>query len=97
MITINFYATLRLYLKLREIQIDSLQEASIWEVLHKAEDIAFEKTSKKFVWKFVEENGQIKQGSMVLINGKNILDTDGLDTLVRDGDTVALFPQAGGG
>jgi len=97
MITINFFATLRLFLKLREIRIDSVQEAPIREILHKAEEIVFEKTAKKFVRKFVDENGQPKQATMILINGKNILDADGLDTPVKDGDTVALFPQAGGG
>jgi molybdopterin synthase sulfur carrier subunit len=97
MITINFYATLRLYLKLREIQIDLVQEAPIHEVLCNIEDAVFEKTAKRFMKKFVDDNGELQPATMILINGKNILDTEGLNTLVRDGDTVALFPQAGGG
>ena len=97
MITVNFFATLRLFLKLREIQIDAVQEAPVRDILRKVEDLVFERTAKKFIGKFVDENGKMKHGTMILINGQNILDTDGLDTLVKDGDTVALFPQAGGG
>ena len=33
----------------------------------------------------------------LLINGKNILNLDGLDTVVRDGDTVSLLPVTAGG
>lgn len=97
MITINFYATLRLFLHLREIRIDLVQEAPIHDVLRNIEDAVFEKTAKKFMKKFVDDKGKLQPATMILINGKNILDTEGLNTLVRDGDTVALFPQAGGG
>ena len=33
----------------------------------------------------------------LLINGKNILNLDGLETVVRDGDTVSLLPVTAGG
>ena len=97
MITINFFTILRLMLKVGEIHIDSIQESPILDILQKAEDIVFEKTSKKFLSKLLDEQGNIKRGTLVLINGRNILDTEGLETIVRDGDTVALFPPGGGG
>jgi len=97
MITVNFFTILRLILKTGEIHIDSIQESPILDVLRKAEDIVFEKTSKKFMFKLLDEDGSIKRGTMILINGRNILDTDGLDSIVKDGDTVALFPPGGGG
>jgi molybdopterin synthase sulfur carrier subunit len=97
MITINFFTILRLMLKTGEIHLDSIQESSILEVLQKAEAIVSEKTSKKFMFKLLDEDGHIKRGTMILINGKNILDTDGLNTIVRDGDALALFPPGGGG
>ena len=97
MITVNFFTILRLFLKIREIHIDSLQEVPILTVLQKAEEIVFEKTSKKFMFKLLDEDGKIKRGTMILINGKNVLDTDGLDTIVSDGDMIALFPPGAGG
>ena len=97
MITVDFFTTLRLFLKTREIEIDSIKESSILDILQKAESIVFEKTSKKFLFKLLDEEGKIKRGTLILINGKNILDTDGLDAIVRNGDTVALFPPGGGG
>ena len=97
MITVNFYTVLRLYLKLREIQIDSIQEAPVLEVLQKSEAIVFEKTSQKFLFKLLDEAGNIQQGTIILINGKNVLDADGLKAIVKDGDTIALFPPGAGG
>lgn len=97
MITVNFFTILRLFLQMRELQLDSIQETPLCEVLQKAEEIVFEKTSKKFMFKLLTEDGNIKSGTMILINGKNIFHTDGLNTVVRDGDTVALFPPGGGG
>lgn len=97
MIAVNFYTTLRLYLKLGEIQVDSIQEAPILEILQKSEVIVVERTSQNFLCKLLDEDGNIKQGTIILINGRNVLDADGLKAIVRDGDTIALFPPGGGG
>ena len=97
MITVNFFTILRLMLKIGEIQIDSIQEAPVLDILHKSEEIVFEKTSQRFLFKLLDEEGKIKRGTLILINGRNVLDTDGLESVVRDGDTVALFPPGGGG
>lgn len=84
-------------LKIGEITINSVSESSILDILQKAEEIVAGKGSKKFLFKLLDEDGGIKRGTLVLINGRNILDTDGLESVVRDGDTVALFPPGGGG
>jgi molybdopterin synthase sulfur carrier subunit len=97
MITVNFFTTLRLMLKIGEIRIDSIQESPIRDILQQVENLVFKKTSKKFLFKLLDEDGNIKPGTLILINGKNVLDTDALDTIVKDGDTVALFPPGGGG
>ena len=33
----------------------------------------------------------------LLVNGKNILGLEGLETVVRDGDTISLLPVTAGG
>lgn len=97
MITVNFFTLLRLFLQIKELQLDSIKESPIRDILRKVEDLVFEKTSKRILFKLLDGNGNIRQGTLILINGKNVLDTEGLDTIVRDGDTVALFPPGGGG
>ncbi len=98
MITINFYTTLRLYLKLKELHIEPAQPVMpILDVLNTVEILVVEQTAKPVLFKLLAEDGSIKRGTLILINGKNILDTNGLDDVVNDGDTVALFPPGGGG
>lgn len=92
MINVNFYTTLRLYLKRKKLKINE-KEISVRELLEKCEA----KTPKKFTQKLIDENGDMKQGTIILINGKNIHHIDKLDTIVTDGDNVALFPPGGGG
>lgn len=97
MITVNFYTLLRLHLKLGEIQLAGIKEAPVGEVLPEIEEIILKKTSKHFLFKLLDDDGEIRQGTIILINGKNVLDRTGLTEIVRDGDTLALFPPGGGG
>ncbi len=97
MITINFYTTLRLMLKCREIEINPSRELSVPELLEQAETVIEEKLSKKFIWKLLEADGTLKRGTIIMINGKNILDSKGLSCTISDGDVIALFPPGGGG
>jgi sulfur-carrier protein len=97
MITVNFYTTLRLMLSTREVTIDCESEMTILEVLNRAEKIIEKSLSKNFIWKLLDEDGRIKLGTIIMINGKNILDSVGLKCMVSSGDTVALFPPGGGG
>lgn len=84
-------------LAVKEIQVEIVKEQSVLELLNQAEAIIIQKTSKRFLWKLLDDQGNIKRGTIILINGKNILDSIGLDCRVKAGDTVALFPPGGGG
>jgi molybdopterin synthase sulfur carrier subunit len=97
MITVKFFTTLRLYLRLHEIQLELTNAPTIGDLLVKIEESVLRKTSLRFMEKLLDEPGSVKMGTMILINGRNILDSDGLETLVHDGDTVSLFPPGGGG
>ncbi|MCP4399329.1 MAG: MoaD/ThiS family protein [bacterium] len=92
MITVNFYTLLRLHLKLGEIQLAGIRETTVAEILPEIEAIILKKTSKRFLFKLLDDEGQIRQGTIILINRKNVLDATGLTEIVRDGDTLALFP-----
>ena len=42
--------------------------------------------------------GTINQNVLVLVNGRNLTNlVDGLDTLLQDGDEIAIFPPLAGG
>lgn len=40
---------------------------------------------------------ELEKGFLILVNGTNILHMKGLDTEIKDGDTVVIFPPVGGG
>jgi MoaD family protein len=42
-------------------------------------------------------DGRLRPGVVVMTNGVSILSLDGLSTVMRDGDTIAVFPLLGGG
>ena len=43
------------------------------------------------------EGEELKPGVVILINGQNVHHLAGLETEVRPGDTVVIFPPGGGG
>ena len=92
MIVINFFAALRDFLKTRQISILA-EEKSVLELLRYCEA----KTSKLFIHKLVDKDGAIVPGSMILVNGRNVMNLQGIQTIVKDGAKVAIFPSAGGG
>ena len=92
MITVNFFTTLRIFLNTNQVIIQAT-EMSVNELLRKSE----EQVSKRFLHKLLNQDGQILPGVMILVNGRNILHLQGVDTIVKGGDVVAIFPPGGGG
>lgn len=92
MITLKFFTTLRILLRISEIHIHE-QVLTIREVL----TIGEKRTGKPFLYKILDPQGGLLTGSIILVNGHNILHLEGLETKLGDGDMVALFPPGGGG
>jgi molybdopterin synthase sulfur carrier subunit len=46
---------------------------------------------------FHKKDRTLKEGTIILVNGKNIFHLQLLDTVVDNGDVVSVFPPAGGG
>ena len=92
MITINFFTTLRLFLNTSQLKINVVA-LSMHDLLRACE----QHTSKPFLHKLLDPQGNLIQGAIVLVNGHHVLHLDGLQTIVKDGDVVALFPPGGGG
>ncbi len=81
-----------MFLGLSEIHLQDLV-GNIEELLEKTES----HTPKPFLHKLLDDQGRLITGSIILVNGHNILHLDGLETKLSDGDQVALFPPGGGG
>ncbi|PIE32087.1 molybdopterin synthase sulfur carrier subunit [candidate division KSB3 bacterium] len=92
MIIVNFFTTLRIYLNSKQLRIQA-DEMSVQELLRYCET----KLSRPFFYKLVDNDGSIRPGAMILVNGQNILHLHELQTIVRNGASVALFPPGGGG
>ncbi|HBT51857.1 MAG TPA: molybdopterin synthase sulfur carrier subunit [Petrotoga sp.] len=43
------------------------------------------------------KDGELKSGTIILLNGRNIRHLQGLDTLVENKDEITIFPPSGGG
>ena len=84
MVRVKFFATLRDITGLREIEVKGV--GNIRELLN----ILYEKFGDKF-------KREIEEKNMILVNGHNILDLEGYDTKIDEGDEVAIFPPVGGG
>jgi molybdopterin synthase sulfur carrier subunit len=92
MINVNFFGTLRIFLKTKQVRI-SIDELSVFELLQQCEA----KVAKPLLSKLVDEEGNIRPGTMILANGQNVLHLQGLHTIVRNGADIAIFPPGGGG
>lgn len=47
--------------------------------------------------KVFTESGKLRGGVNIFVNGRSIRFLDGLNTLLQEGDELALFPPLGGG
>ena len=70
-----------------------IADGTVLELLKKAG----EQIGSNFSPTLIDGSGSLIPGTIILLNGRNVLLLENLDTRVRDGDEVALFPPAGGG
>ena len=50
-----------------------------------------------FTKKLLDDDGGIAPGSIILVNGHNVIHLEGLETEIENKDTVTLFPPSAGG
>ena len=90
--TIKFFATLRISINLRSMELDIDAPVSMRELLF----LACRKAGIDFTDKLLDNN-RIRKGTLLLINGKNVIHMQGLETFIPPGSTVSFFPPSGGG
>ena len=92
-VKVKLFATLRLSLGISSVDIEVDGPKTVEEVLK----ICSEKLGREVSEKLLKKPGELLEGAMVLVNGKNILHREGLKTKVSPGDVVSLFPPLSGG
>ena len=91
-INVQLFATLRLALKRGSVTIETEGPVTVGALI----DLISKEVGEDIRPWLVDENDTIHMGTMILLDGKNMIHLDGLDTLVET-PNVAVFPPAGGG
>ncbi|TFB09013.1 hypothetical protein E3V08_01680 [Candidatus Atribacteria bacterium MT.SAG.1] len=45
----------------------------------------------------MDKSGELLRGTIILVNGKNVLHLEKLNTIVKNGDEIDMFPPGAGG
>jgi len=93
MLKIQFYSLIRILLKQVATEIAWTEGDTVQSVLDKTQA----QIATPFLHKLLNENGIAHTGTIILVNRKNILHLQGLQTPIADGDVLAFFPPGAGG
>ena len=91
-ITVKIYATLRLRLGLSEVEIIVDNPLTMLQLL----EMVNRKVEDNIIPDLITDN-QIITGTMLLIDGKNVLHAQKLDTIIDKECEVSVFPPVAGG
>ena len=93
MIKIEFYSLLRLLLKQERMDLPAVKDEKIEQLLHRTQG----QVKTPFLHKLIDDQGEMIPGTIIMVNRRNILHLDKLDTAINDNDTIAFFPPGAGG
>lgn len=89
-VRIEFFATLRESTGTSSLELDCV--GTVGEII----GVLTERFGQTFR-DAVMEGGRIKDMVKILVNGRDVRELRGLETVVRDGDCVSIFPPVAGG
>ena len=93
MVRIEFYSLLRLLLKQEKLELQAVTDETIDQLLQRVQ----KQLPTPFLHKLLDEQGELIPGTIIMVNRRNILHLDKLETKVNDEDTIAFFPPGAGG
>lgn len=92
-VKVRFFTVLRELTGKRESVLDFPKVVTVGELIEHLAEIH----GQKFRSYVYDSKGKIKEHLQFLVNGYNIDAMNGLETMLKDGDTVAIIPPIGGG
>ncbi|MFN2340422.1 MAG: MoaD family protein [Halanaerobium sp.] len=90
---VKFYSLFKINLKSPGIEYELEEQIDISKLIKKLD----QDFDGYFTQKLLEEDGSISAGSIILVNGHNVIHLQGLQTKIDNQDTVTLFPPSAGG
>lgn len=93
MIKIEFYSLLRLMLQQEQLQLAAVEGETLSQLLLRVQ----RRVQTSFLHKLVDDRDELIPGTMILLNRRNVLHLNGLETVINDGDIIAFFPPGAGG
>lgn len=91
-LTVKLFATLRIQLGVAELKFELDKPIAIIELIN----LISEKVGTDISVKLIEGD-KIKIGTIILIDGKNVIHMNGLDTVIENDSLISVFPPAAGG
>lgn len=89
---VKFFATLRPVVGAKEAEVEVEAGDTVRNVLEKL-IAAYPGLGERIL----DDDANLRSSINVLVNGRSVRFLDGLNTIIRDGDRLALFPPIGGG
>ncbi len=90
---IKFFTLFKLYFGKDFIVVSfNKKPVKLYELIEEGAKIAGEELKTKLI-----EGRKLKRGAMILVNGKNVLHLNELDTELYPEDDIVFFPPGGGG
>ncbi len=93
MIQVEFYSLLRLLLKQEKLTLPWKKEITVEQLLKQVQSAI----PIPFLDKLIDADGRLHPGTIILVDRRNIHHLDLLQTKIRDGAVIALFPPGAGG
>ena len=91
-IRVKFFAALWEITGEKEVELDGTN-MTVREVLQKL----IERYGETFKKEIMDNDDKVKDHYVILVNGRNIVFLDGINTKVKYGDLISVFPPVGGG
>lgn len=92
-VTIKFFTSLREITGNKMVIIELKNLISVEQLL----SLLFEKYGQEFRDYVYNQEGKVQDFLSFLVNGKNINNLEGFNTILKDGDIIAILPPVGGG
>ena len=92
-VTIRFFTSLREITGNKMVILELKNLVSVEQLL----SLLFEKYGQEFRDYVYNQEGKVHDFLSFLVNGKNINNLQGFNTILQEGDIIAILPPVGGG